>query len=135
MFKDQRRTDIFLRKTGAAGETYRLSRDLKEATREAKREIRDTVSERIIAKLFGFFSPAEQADQYAIFFRSRKGEERCTGSFSHVDLGSGSFRDHVVPEEIARKYIGGKGLGVYLAGFHDGARNGGTGPRERPDLF
>ncbi|HCR38634.1 MAG TPA: aldehyde ferredoxin oxidoreductase [Synergistaceae bacterium] len=36
------------------------------------------------------------------------------GKFLHVDLGSGSFRDHVVPEEIARKYIGGKGLGVYL---------------------
>ena len=36
------------------------------------------------------------------------------GKFLHVDLGSGSFMDHVVPEEIARKYIGGKGLGVYL---------------------
>ncbi|HDQ92493.1 MAG TPA: aldehyde ferredoxin oxidoreductase [Synergistetes bacterium] len=36
------------------------------------------------------------------------------GKLLHVDLGSGTFKNHVVPEETARKYIGGKGLGIHL---------------------
>jgi len=36
------------------------------------------------------------------------------GKLLHVDLGTGAFGDHVVPEEAVRKYIGGKGLGIYL---------------------
>ncbi len=36
------------------------------------------------------------------------------GKLLHVDLGTGSFRDSFVPEEITRQYIGGKGLGIYL---------------------
>jgi hypothetical protein len=67
-------------KPGAIGEADRLARDLEEATREANREIRDTVSGRIMAKLFGF-SPVEQAGRYANFSDLARGEERCTGSF------------------------------------------------------
>ena len=36
------------------------------------------------------------------------------GKLLHVDLGTEAFGDHVVPEEAVRKYIGGKGLGIYL---------------------
>ncbi len=36
------------------------------------------------------------------------------GKLLHVDLGSGAFRDHNVPGEVTRKYLGGKGLGIYL---------------------
>ncbi len=36
------------------------------------------------------------------------------GKLLHADLSSGSFSDHIVPEEVLRQYIGGKGLGIYL---------------------
>ncbi len=36
------------------------------------------------------------------------------GKLLHVDLGSGTFKDHNVPEDVTRKYLGGKGLGIYL---------------------
>lgn len=36
------------------------------------------------------------------------------GKLLHADLGTGTFRDHVVPAGVSGKYIGGKGLGIYL---------------------
>jgi aldehyde:ferredoxin oxidoreductase len=36
------------------------------------------------------------------------------GKFLNLNLGDGSGKEFVVPEEIAQKYLGGKGLGVWL---------------------
>jgi len=36
------------------------------------------------------------------------------GKYLNINLGDGSARDFVVPEEIVQKYLGGKGIGVWL---------------------
>lgn len=54
------------------------------------------------------------------------------GKFLQVDLGAGSFKDTVVPEEITRQYIGGKGLGVYLL---DSLMQPGTGALEPENVL
>ncbi len=36
------------------------------------------------------------------------------GKILNINLGDGSARDFIVPEEVVHKYIGGKGLGVWL---------------------